>query len=334
MAFRCTCCLHSCSVSQVTRETPHAAPKGFTVIEVLVSIAIIGLLIAITLPAVQSSREAARRIDCSNRLRQIGLAVELYTTDWRYYPQGLSWKYKLLPHLELQSVLDARILEGYEMHGPTTRLVISAYLCPSDPLSPTAMGVGSANYAACYGSGVLDFGYNGIFNNWGSASGPSGDPFPQRLIRPADVIDGLSNTALASELLRQNGDINSMLRVTFDTPIEYRVGEGKLIAEVCDRIPFPPASYGWMAITVGGRGTPWGDGNYGHGQYNHMLPPNRPSCNNRSHLATGVHTAASMHPGGVNVVFGDGHVKLISNSTDIGVWRELGSRASVALTNF
>ena len=113
MAFRCTCCLHSCSVSQVTRETPHAVPKGFTVIEVLVSIAIIGLLIAITLPAVQSSREAARRIDCSNRLRQIGLAVELYTTDWRYYPQGLSWKYKLLPHLELQSVLDARILEGY-----------------------------------------------------------------------------------------------------------------------------------------------------------------------------------------------------------------------------
>lgn len=328
MAFQRTGETSFRSRHQSGRDGLLGAPVGFTVVELLVSVAIIGLLIAIILPAVQSSREAARRMDCSNRLRQISLAVELYTSDWRYYPSGSGWKYKLLPYLQLQSVYDARVLEGYDMEGPTTRLVISAYLCPSDPLSPTAMGVGSANYAACYGSGVLDFGYNGMFNNE-DQSEPS-----ERPTRPADVTDGLSNTAQVSELLRQNGDINSMLRVTFDTPIAYYTGEGELIAEVCDRIPFPPANYGWQAITSGGRGTPWGDGNYGHGQYNHMLPPNRPSCNNRTHLATGVHTAASMHSGGVNVVFGDGHVKLMSNSTDIHVWREAGSRASVALASF
>ena len=209
-------------------------------------------------------------------------------------------------------------------------MVIPAYLCPSDGIDPLISGQGSANYAACYGSGVLDYGYNGIFNIWDdSPTSPYGHK--AHPVRPAHVTDGLSNTAMVSEILRQNGNINSILRVTFDTPIGYAPGEGELISRACDSIPSPPGASGWQAITIGGRGTPWYEGNYGHGQYNHMLCPNRPSCNNRTHLATGVHTAASMHPGGVNVLFADGHVKLVSNSTDSVVWREMGSRTSIVL---
>ena len=242
MAFHRESHLHTCSYPIAKRVPARAAQAGFTIVELLVSISIIGLLVALILPAVQSSRETARRIDCTSRLRQIGIAVESYTTEWRYFPRGVSWKYELLPHLDLRTIYDVGFPEYPDstrstfLRRDTTQSLIPAYLCPSDGVDPLVSGSGSANYAACYGSGVLDFGYNGLFNNW--IDDPNSTyKYKEQPVRPAHVTDGLSNTALASELLRQNGDINSILRVTFDTPIGYRPGEGNLIAAICEGIP-------------------------------------------------------------------------------------------------
>lgn len=304
---------------------------GFTVIELLVVIAVLGLLVALLLPAVQSSREAARRIGCSSNMRQIGLATNAYESDWSIYPVGNELKVRLLPYLEQQALYELCLSEPLEF-GPTRTMFVPVYVCPSDAIPPLETGIGSANYVGCYGSGVLDYGYNGMFSiDVLRTASPVVGMEPRR-VKAAEVTDGLSNTAMISEILRQSGRNDDILRVVYTTPNQYSFGDGRQLTAACDQIPVPPSSGGWIGITIGGRGTPWFDGNYGKGLYNHALGPNRPSCNNNTHLATGVHTAASMHPGGVNLLFVDDHLRFVSSGVDIGVWQALSSRSGNDLT--
>jgi prepilin-type processing-associated H-X9-DG protein len=96
-------------------------------------------------------------------------------------------------------------------------------------------------------------------------------------------------------------------------------------ADVCSQIPPAPADYGWRGDRWA-RGMPWIQGDVCFTLYNHVLPPNRPSCYNGSAVQTGAATAASLHAGGVNMTFADGHSAFISTSVDRAVWRAFGSR--------
>jgi prepilin-type processing-associated H-X9-DG protein len=292
---------------------------GFTVVELLVAISVIGLLLALLLPAVSSAREASRRSQCASHLRQIGVAISAFESQYGSFPQGLFHKYGLLPFLDLQSVHDAIGPDPKDFPAvwkPITGKRIEVYLCPSES-APEVGGTGEdviagASYAACFGSGTLKYGENGIF--------PA-----LRRIRARDVLDGLSSTVAMSEFRRGTGQMER-LRAIWQTP-KYYSSPDQLdeFANDCDSIPLDTASYGWLGSNY--RGFPWWDGDRGNGLYNHALTPNRPSCRNFTHAPTGIYTAGSLHPGGVNALYADGHVAFVSNEMDRSAWRSAGSRS-------
>jgi prepilin-type N-terminal cleavage/methylation domain-containing protein len=307
--------------------------RGFTLIELLVSIAIIAVLIALLLPAVQAARESARRVQCANNLKQIGLAMTSYQDISGTLPPGKkgccwgTWLIYVLPYTEQQSLFNAWNSSGNNSPGlPTTydtdfryfgmanRTVtssfISVYLCPSDstaaPIAVTSGGVTvactSQNYAGNFGNTLQvqqdlpgnPFG-GAAFSDIGSPLADHGQP-PRPTTSFRDITDGLSNTLLASEVV---------------------VGQG-----------FDLRGFSW-----------WGDA-AGFETYmtpNSLLPdvmvesdycldksPN-PPCIASSPALTDTYAARSRHPGGVGVVLGDGSVRFVKNTIQTNVWRALST---------
>ena len=128
--------------------------KGFTLVEMLVAIAIIGILIAILLPAVQKVREAANRASCQSHLRQLGLALHQYANDYGYFPKGASnddddsptplmtWMVRILPYIERETEWQYALEDyqrqkqyNYPIPHRDLALVIPLYRCPSNPVS-------------------------------------------------------------------------------------------------------------------------------------------------------------------------------------------------------
>ena len=185
-----------------------ARPHGFTLVELLVVIAIIGILIGMLLPAVQAVREASRRTQCANNLRQIGLALHNHhsalqefpigTVEWRPFPgtdltkRQLAWSAYLLPYLEQQNLSDQLDLTQ-AFDAADNRLaaatVLSVYLCPST--------IRETDHPE--GRGGCDYG--GIFGE--RISSPNNPPKGTMLIDQAisirDITDGASNTLIVSE---------------------------------------------------------------------------------------------------------------------------------------
>ena len=280
------------------RRVVRGEPRpGFTVLELLVVVTVVGLLLALILPAVQMSREAARRGACGANLRQVGLAATNYAATHQVFPAGgsLGWSVHtaLLPYLGEQTIADAIPTHDPPMSfglGGITRVnpddipaPPAVLRCPSD----AANDGGAVNFA---GSGGRD-GTDGLFQNVGRGGG-RGDPGAPKRRRPAAVRDGLANTVAFAEVPAYAPGHGRGHRTG---PRDETFPPEDLLA-ACDRL----AAADPVADTGFGFGRPWAGlmRLYGVTLFNHLAPPNRPGCTNDGTVATGTYPAGGAHRGG------------------------------------
>lgn len=281
--------------------------KGFTLVELLVVIAIIGILIALLLPAVQAAREAARRSQCTNNLKQIGLALHNYHDTHKTFPPGgwneanqgnrLGYTVFILPFMELQALYDQFDCEAHNYTGANllpALNAVSGYFCPSCRLkqntnageNPTVNGVVQTTYTTHYYGVMGAKGINPTIPG-GTTSYPF-DPNPTGhggyatngvLYRNSSnniafIIDGTSNTIMVGE-------------ISWELANSYRS---------------------------------WGRGASGN------------ACASAKNVAFGINVQAytsanfndvsfgSQHPGGANFAVADGSVRFISETVDMAVY--------------
>lgn len=316
--------------------------RGFTLVELLVVIAIIGILVGLLLPAVQAAREAARRMQCQNNLKQLGLSFHNYESATRRFPGGVgpygccwgTWQVGVLPYME-QSAMYA-IYQNYggadpgpryggAVNRPVTSARIPTLTCPSDtPNAPigasaTLAAITNHNYGVNYGNtsflqGTLPTTPPTLFLGapFRMYTGSTGDDGPVdaaqartwtrvygKPVSLAEIVDGTSNTLMAAEQLQGRGtDLrgfswwgNATGFVTFMPP----------------NSTLPDVVTGGICLST--------------------LIPRMPCTTNSTLARPRMMGARSLHTGGVQVTYCDGHVAFISDSVNFVTWNALGSAA-------
>ncbi|WP_406698271.1 DUF1559 domain-containing protein [Singulisphaera sp. Ch08] len=330
----------------MTERRHHLAKPAFTLIELLVVIAIIAVLIALLLPAVQSAREAARRIQCINHLKQFGLGLHNYESGIGALPpsfiitttstgekkqNGWSVHGRTLPFLEQGAMYNAINFDANYEDPPNTTIsntTLSMFLCPSEihpEPKPSAYGPqGVSSYGFVMGDWFVWGGLSGPFNR--SAFGPN------RSVRFADFRDGLSQTIVAGEVRTYQNRMNNCALSQISDPVN---------------IPSPDASpdvvvpeyLGSCAIKNDGH-TVWADGGVLESGLTTAWTPNRPMMGGPNRTSDvdivgssektlrpvfAAVNARSYHPGGINALFGDGSVRFLKNTINGAAWRALGT---------
>lgn len=309
---------------RATRRFPAVLPKGFTLVELLVVIAIIGVLIGLLLPAVQSAREAGRRMSCTNNLKQVGLAIANHEGVQKVFPKGrdsrtpggvpegnpprlreaYSWAFRILPFMEQQSIFDAYVPEKkvYEPENSRAmRTPVAGYYCPSRraPASdrnfdnnngtPPSEGIGVAaggDYAANAGA----------YYSYASPDTSDGS-----------VASDPRNVALYA------GPIHTFSRIK-----AAQVSDGLSKTFAVGERHIPPPQADWSPDMV----------HYLQGD-TAFFAADTPTTQFRDTLRgiasapddTSSRKFGSRHPGITNFVFLDGHVEAIANETDSDVLR-------------
>ena len=310
-------------------------PRGFTLVELLVVIAIIAILIALLLPAVQAARGAARRTQCLNNMKQIGIAMHNYHDSNMVFPPGtvkrfasdnyhwwtsqLSWLARILPHVEQVQMSDEidweweRTAQPIAPHSelPNSLIgntVVPIYRCPSDtpfrvdpyaPSNPIA-DQRPVNYVACTGlADEVAFGVPGEAVDTGTVL------YVNSFTKIGHIFDGTSYTMVASEcqivepIARQSGgDLQSCMTggPSAGTPRPFR-GYSWFVAE--DMIS-------WA--------------------YSTRMSPNSEFNDCRNSSTRGRYGSRSRHPGGAHVLLADAAARFVSESIDMVTWQNLGHR--------
>lgn len=302
--------------------------RAFTLVELLVVIAIIGILVALLLPAVQAAREAARRMQCTNNLKQMALAVHNYHDSYLAFPyayqQSISHHARLLPYMEHSPLYD-QVNFNFSYSNAANDIPrntrVANFICPSDLSQLPATLFAGNNYYANMGTTIL---YQSPSNNPSSASfgfpEHNGAFSSSRAVKFADILDGTSNTAMMSEKNKGDGS-NGISTPASDTyqPGTFPGTADQAMAD-CLAINVQDLSkQGYSNV-----GAPWLQPYHSTTVYYHILPPNTRSCMYPpGRIAT---TAMSRHPGGVNVALCDGSVRFVANSISLATWRALGTR--------
>ena len=348
------------------------ARRGFTLIELLVVIAIIAVLIALLLPAVQAAREAARRIQCTNNLKQLGLAFANYESTNTCYPsaaifltgggactgpgalrscQNTPWFVMTLPFIEqgpLYNAFNVALgsegpvalgLPGLMANSTVMSSKVASFQCPSDNQTTFTMAT-----LAALGLPQLPWsmtkGNYGI--NWGNTDfgqGVAGSAFPSTalhlaspfginagatgpsLVRVASVTDGLSNTQFAGEILQgAQDDVRGSLFITLAGACSYMTRFTPNSNQDYVPLILPWSTAG---IKTGGSKV---DTLYAG------LCDNQPvqqlGCVGLAVEGADFNGSRSRHPGGINMVFGDGSVRFVKNSISPTTWIALGSMST------
>lgn len=322
--------------------------RAFTLIELLVVIAIIAILIALLLPAVQQAREAARRTQCKNNLKQLGLAIHNYAESNGYLPPGAtidlsltttgnngSWGVhgRILPFIEQGSL--ARKIDltaAWDNQMAIDGVKVSTFACPSDPGSDEARDPGNSRprlYPTNYG-----FNYGTWFVYDPTRPRPAGGDgaiYPNSKLSLTDFKDGTSNTLLAAEVKAWQPYTRNGGPASTATPATI----AEIVAQIATGVQFKQTGH-----------TEWPDGRVHHTGMTTVAPPNAKvifnqggtdydcdynswqegkngSAGNATYAAI---TSRSWHTGSVNVVLMDGSTRTISDTIDLRVWRGLGTR--------
>ena len=339
-----------------------ATRRGFTLIELLVVIAIIAVLIALLLPAVQAAREAARRSQCVNNLKQFGIALHNYHDTAGCIPQASSdmqngWQQwtpssMLLPYMEqtpLYNAINFANIGGCSRDSLENRtglrVQLAVFQCPSD-VDRLSNAEGHNNY--CANAGGRPYRYSA------NPSGPFVSAYRNAtcgVAKPltlAGVLDGTSNTAAYSERVKGIGNGNALPR---DNPPKNFDGTNPSsnIYDIAQPTDFETSSLGTYNACKAVVPSATTQGNWGYaggfwhstlnanGVYNHVMTPNGLTCaypkldqadtGDRNH-PQGAITASSRHPGVVNVLFLDGTVRAAKNTINNQTWWAVGTHAN------